>query len=77
MDLIAAFLYLIHFGVSWVCMIIFYFYYRKKVDSSGNPIPQPWIFIWCWGWMNLMTLSIQLIWPTCAPWYNLSILSKN
>jgi membrane-associated phospholipid phosphatase len=70
MDVVAAFVYIIHFVASAIFAVGLYFYYRKKVNpSTGEPIIQPWTYVWCFGFLNFTAVITQLAWPTAPPWY--------
>jgi membrane-associated phospholipid phosphatase len=69
LDLLSAFVYVIHFCFVWFFAIGIYVYYRKRTDQSGKPIINPWTFFWCWGWLNFISVMTQLCWPTAPPWY--------
>lgn len=69
MDVLAAFVYIIHFVVSWIFAAALYLYYRRKFCTQGLPIVQPWTFLLCFGFMNLFAVITQLSWPTAPPWY--------
>src|SRR5690554_2412809 len=45
LDLLAAFVYLIHFGGVWIFALVLYFFNRKKKMKNGFPIPQPYLFL--------------------------------
>jgi len=70
LDLLSAFVYVIHFCFVWFFAIGIYVYYRKRTDQNGKPIINPWTFFWCWGWLNFLSVMTQLCWPTSPPWYN-------
>jgi hypothetical protein len=67
LDLLAAFVYVIHFGF-WAIFAIYLFTYYKKNENSLGPVLQPWTFLWIWGLLNLTAVSTQLAWPTAPPW---------
>jgi len=69
MDMMAAFAYLVHFVVTWIFAIFLYVYYRKKSSGPGQPVIQPWTFLFCFGFLNLLAVATQLAWPTAPPWY--------
>jgi len=69
LDLLSAFVYVIHFLFVWIFAILLYLYYRKKRDAHGHPIVNPWTFFWCWGFLNFYAVVTQLCWPTAPPWY--------
>mmetsp|Transcript_5511 Transcript_5511/g.7730 ORF Transcript_5511/g.7730 Transcript_5511/m.7730 type:complete len:395 (+) Transcript_5511:144-1328(+) len=69
LDLIAAFVYVIHFVVAWIYASGLYLYYRQKITPRGDPIMQPWAFFWCFGIMNFCAVATQIAWPTAPPWY--------
>jgi len=68
MDFLAALVYLLHFGVTWIFIFAIYFYFRKK-SLFGYPVLQPWTFIWCFGLLNATAVMTHLGWPTAPPWY--------
>jgi len=69
LDLLAAFVYLIHFAFAWIVGFGLYLYYRKKTDLKGQPIPEPWTFFLTMGILNLVAVITQISWPTAPPWY--------
>jgi len=69
LDMLSALVYIIHFCFVWFFAIGIYFYYRKKVDANGKPLLNPWTFFWCWGLLNFVSVTAQLVWPTAPPWY--------
>jgi len=69
LDLLSAFVYVIHFCFVWFFAIGIYVHYRKRTDQSGKPLINPWTFFWCWGWLNFLSVLTQLCWPTAPPWY--------
>ncbi len=69
LDLLSAFVYILHFVFVWVFAIGLYAHNRKRRDCNGKPLITPWTFFWCWGWLNLTTVITQLSCPTAPPWY--------
>jgi len=69
LDLLAALVYLIHFAFAWIVAIGLYVYHRKKTNSKGKPIIEPWTFMLTFGLLNLLAVIIQISWPTAPPWY--------
>jgi len=69
LDLLSAFVYIIHFCFAWIFALGIYLYYRKKTDANGKPLINPWTFFWCLGLLNFFSVTVQLIWPTAPPWY--------
>eukprot|EP01116_Phalansterium_solitarium_P011862 TRINITY_DN27695_c0_g1_i1.p1 TRINITY_DN27695_c0_g1~~TRINITY_DN27695_c0_g1_i1.p1 ORF type:complete len:424 (-),score=68.61 TRINITY_DN27695_c0_g1_i1:162-1433(-) len=69
LDMLAAFIYFIHFGAFVMFTGFLYLFYRKRRDESGKPIPQPWLYLWTLGILNVLALVIQMAWPTAPPWY--------
>jgi len=67
LDLIAAGVYILHFGF-WIFFTLYlYYYYRFKLSTQ---VLQPWTFLWSLGILNIMAIITQLLWPTAPPWYN-------
>ena len=61
LDFLAAVPYLVHF----VLPFLFLFYltihrYRRRFVYS---------YIWCAGWVNLVAVLVQLLFPTAPPWF--------
>jgi len=69
LDLLAAFVYLIHFAFAWIVAIGLYFYHRKKTTAKGQPVIEPWTFLLTMGILNLFAVITQISWPTAPPWY--------
>jgi len=69
LDMTAAFAYLIHFVVTWIFAVFLFLYYRKKTTTLGYPVIQPYTFLWCFGFLNVLAVGTQLAWPTAPPWY--------
>jgi len=69
LDLLAGFVYVIHFAFAFIFAFLMYLYYRKKVDPNGKPYMTPWAFLWIWGLVNFTAVTVQLIWATAPPWY--------
>lgn len=68
-DLLSAFVYVIHFCFAWIFSLLVYLYLRRKTDSNGKPLTDPWAFLWCLGLLNFTAVTLQLCWPTAPPWY--------
>eukprot|EP01118_Nematostelium_gracile_P002172 TRINITY_DN12403_c0_g1_i1.p1 TRINITY_DN12403_c0_g1~~TRINITY_DN12403_c0_g1_i1.p1 ORF type:complete len:399 (-),score=65.38 TRINITY_DN12403_c0_g1_i1:65-1261(-) len=69
LDMLAAFVYLIHFAFAWIVGFLLYLYHRKRVDIKGQPIIEPWTFFLTMGILNLIAVITQISWPTAPPWY--------
>jgi hypothetical protein len=69
LDLLAAFVYLIHFAFAWIVALGLYVYHRKKTNAKGQPVPEPWTFLLTLGLLNLFAVITQISWPTAPPWY--------
>jgi len=69
LDLLAAFVYLIHFAFAWIVGFGLYLYHRKRTNSKGQPTIEPWTFFLTMGLLNLFAVITQISWPTAPPWY--------
>lgn len=69
LDLLAAFVYLIHFALAWIFALFLYVYSRKRRTPDGKPIVEPWTFLFTMGILNLIAVITQISWPTAPPWY--------
>lgn len=61
LDFFAAVPYLFHFGLPF--LFIAYKFASSRSVSGVYP------FLWCAGWVNLVAIIIQLIFPTTPPWF--------
>ncbi|XP_002157325.2 uncharacterized protein LOC100211216 [Hydra vulgaris] len=61
LDFLAAIPYLIHFPLPALFLI-----YLLIAENRRKYI---FSFLWCAGWVNLVTIIIQLIFPTAPPWF--------
>lgn len=70
LDLLMSLVYFIHFGM-FVCFALFLLvWYWKRRDADGQPVPQPWLYLWCLGITTLLSAVVQIVWPTAPPWYS-------
>jgi len=69
LDLLAASVYLLHFFFAWLVACVLWFYYHKKTNEFGNPVPEPWRFLFALGILNVLGVVTQVTWPTAPPWY--------
>jgi hypothetical protein len=61
LDFFAAIPYLIHFPLPF----FFSLYLLVGEDRQKNILP----YLWCAGWVNLIAVTIQFLWPTAPPWF--------
>ena len=61
LDLLAAIPYLIHFPLP----ALFIMYLISHEKRRG----QVFAFLWCAGWVNLVAVIVQYIFPTAPPWF--------
>lgn len=69
LDFLAGLVYLMHFGFAWFVAGCLYLYYRKKTTTNGQPVAEPWTFLFTMGVLNLTAVAVQISWPTAPPWY--------
>lgn len=62
LDLLAAIPYLIHFPLPVLFIAYLYFTHRRR--------KQIYAFLWCAGWVNLLAVLVQFLFPTAPPWFN-------
>lgn len=60
-DFLAAIPYLFHFPLPF--LFAFYLYISPKRRPAIYP------FLWCAGWVNLLAVLFQAIFPTAPPWF--------
>eukprot|EP00118_Oscarella_pearsei_P024688 m.306597 g.306597 ORF g.306597 m.306597 type:complete len:328 (+) comp41385_c0_seq1:207-1190(+) len=61
LDFLAAIPYLVHFVIPFLFLIYLASNrYRRRFVYS---------YIWCAGWVNVIAVSFQLLFPTAAPWF--------
>jgi len=61
LDFFAGIPYLVHFPLPFI-----YLFYLMVGEQRRK---QLFSFIWCAGWVNLIAVFIQLIFPTAPPWF--------
>jgi len=81
LDLIAAAVYSCHF-ITWGFAIMLFVYHHiiarnskeenveESEDQKDDGNLKHWQFMWCIGWIDLITWITQMFWPTAPPWYN-------
>jgi len=60
-DMIAAVPYLVHFPLP----VLYIVYLLSHPRRRNHLFP----FMWCAGWVNLIAVFIQFVFPTAPPWY--------
>lgn len=60
-DILAAIPYLIHFPLPFLFGIYLAFHPKKKGALFS--------YMWCAGWVNLLSVIIQFLFPTASPWF--------
>ena len=60
-DVLAAIPYLIHFPLPF----LFGAYLAFHPSKRGALFP----YMWCAGWVNLLSVIIQFVFPTASPWF--------
>lgn len=60
-DMVAAVPYLIHFPLPF----IFAFYLAISEKKRGALFP----YLWCLGWVNVLSVVFQIVFPTAPPWF--------
>jgi len=61
LDVFAAIPYLIHFPLPF----LFSVYLISGEHRQKNILP----YLWCAGWVNLVTVFVQFVFPTAPPWF--------
>jgi membrane-associated phospholipid phosphatase len=66
LDVLAAIPYLIHFPLPVLFALYLYLNHRRR--------RQIYAFLWCAGWVNLLAVIVQLLFPTAPPWFTDSVV---
>eukprot|EP00048_Salpingoeca_helianthica_P016952 m.235005 g.235005 ORF g.235005 m.235005 type:complete len:272 (+) comp19856_c0_seq1:42-857(+) len=61
LDFLAAVPYLVHFPLP--VLFIAYLYFANRRRKHIYP------FLWCAGWVNLLAVIVQFLFPTAPPWF--------
>jgi hypothetical protein len=61
LDFLAAVPYLVHFPLPILFLVYLYFSHRRR--------RQIYAFLWCAGWVNLLAVLVQFLFPTAPPWF--------